>query len=1593
MRSKLLLALQLIICTQSEHVTVLANLPATSHYNLYHTNDQHGCLYLFLMDDHITGYESDYEYDIKISGGFHIIPYCVHPIEEIKRDVFDSNECIDNNICWTFGQLKEKQITSKDLLVWSTPIDLVEHYQTFLNNPNASNSLSLVLIYNCSEGWFGARCQYTWDFDGLTFTEIVRDTFEAKYYYPRQAKSSNGTCYTHLLCDRGPNSSCLDWREICNGKRDCINGDIDEPRYCIELEASECARGEYRCRNGQCIPAVFFRDRDYDCADITDEIVEAGGITELDEDGDRCVKDPSFDCEERICPKRYDFPCGDGECMPRMMPLSVDVNVCANHRNQKLTHALLSHMGNSHLSSECFSVMHRITRMNYLISKGSSGRICRNISQCTDLLQAIKCPSPFFFFPAYPVVHGHVRFVYTTNVTDFAGDTLYTPYLICFDSQLCDPLINRTVSYNRLTCHYYADLSLSNKMFEKWTNLIDDTHDLFLRCSSIATENCINLFRCKQSDLCISKHRLLDGVNDCFDNSDENSNDTCFLNDPYRFQCSSDRNLCISIVLIKDGIPHCLSGEDEQKPLQLQLFPILCDWYQDIFPIFENGREQTDETDCGPYFPCNNQYTQCDGVWNCPNGIDEADCPSSMCPRFHHPCMSLVNNSVECLPLALANDGIIHCRGGSDERHYCRDLFPESDYIRYRCFNKTQNCIPAHILCINDKDMSIKDEQRCREDEDFICPPLYFQNQLAFSGICSAQWNEQRSKAEELLCNLKDEFPQNTYGKRPKRYLTLRHAGYYPFRTVKNALQSSQNIIYDEHISTPIRRNKMTILSRIWLCNRGIHVFIGEKKGNACFCPPAYYGDLCQYQNQRVSLILQFVKKLSFDRDIVFYTVIMLIDQQQTVESYDYIIYVPVRDCNIKFRSNLLYSSRPKDPNKTYSVRIDAFNNNNLVYLSSWHLLIRFQDLPVNHLVAYLSIGTQEIARDGKYCTLDCGNHGQCVKYANMASYFCRCMPGWFGYFCNISHECQCSADSICVGVIANRSICICPLHKFGTFCQLTRSLCQENTCNYRGICVPDDQRMPVPDLTCVCSEGYFGSRCEFFNSKIQISFDDMPIPQAIFAHFIGAMQNAPHLRTTAFKKIPYDQDTVTLFRSSSFHIVLTEFSSNYYMAVVQEKFSTSITISTRVLRSNRCQHISFLFNNTILNYNHLHRMKYYHIACKEHSQLVCFYDEALMCLCNLDRQANCFEFDHNMSYICQDGDYCKNGAECFQDHPSCPLTSICVCADCYFGSQCQFTTKTFDLSLETVLGYQVHSDVSFSGQPTSLKICLVVAISMLIIGLISGSLSIITFKSKKLREVGCGNYLFASSIVCLLHIIMFGFKFLLLILSQMKLINNSYFLILTCKSMDFLLKVLPNTRDWLHAFVSIERLLTISKGIHFNKTRSSRISKAVILIVILIVICTNIHDPIYRRLIDDTGEKRTWCVADYPKSLQVFSSSVDILHFFIPFFINTISAFGFIITAARKRSTARKNQTYKQHLLGQFRQHKHLIISPFILTLFAVPRLIISFLSGCMRSARNPWSFTISYFTSLTSSISLFLVFVLPSEVYTASFLRSVQN
>jgi hypothetical protein len=463
-------------------------------------------------------------------------------------------------------------------------------------------------------------------------------------------------------------------------------------------------------------------------------------------------------------------------------------------------------------------------------------------------------------------------------------------------------------------------------------------------------------------------------------------------------------------------------------------------------------------------------------------------------------------------------------------------------------------------------------------------------------------------------------------------------------------------------------------------CYRGLNlrVWLDREKNltnMTCLCPPSYYGDMCQYQNERVSLTLQF-RSFADSWRTPFIFVVLLIDNsdERTIHSHHQLTYLPVRNCKTKYNIYLLYSTRPKNQSKIYSIHIDIYEKLSLSYRGSSLIPVLFPFLPVQRIAVQLNIPPMN--DNFKSCSAGhCGVHGQYIRYVGgiNSTTFCQCHQGWSGRYCTIPHTCMCSPGSLCLGVLANsRSLCLCAPNKWGSRCLLHSQVCQSSgnaTCHNGGQCIPVDQYATSnKKFECICPKGFYGDTCQIPRNEIILSFEkDIISPASMFVHFIEVVYNSSPEIGVTFKTIPINRDPATIYWSRPFHIAFVElFTNNYYLITVQTIYNSSRTLIKTLKRSDRCPNIIELFNETIVKLHLLRRIKYYQLPCQEHSkQLSCFYDDVHFCLCNdfgHQRLANCFKFNHTMEYNCQGLSNCENGGKCLQDSESCPETSLCIC-------------------------------------------------------------------------------------------------------------------------------------------------------------------------------------------------------------------------------------------------------------------------------------------------------------------------------------------
>ena len=306
---------------------------------------------------------------------------------------------------------------------------------------------------------------------------------------------------------------------------------------------------------------------------------------------------------------------------------------------------------------------------------------------------------------------------------------------------------------------------------------------------------------------------------------------------------------------------------------------------------------------------------------------------------------------------------------------------------------------------------------------------------------------------------------------------------------------------------------------------------------------------------------------------------------------------------------------------------------------------------------------------------------------------------------------------------------------------------------------------------------------------------------------------------------------------------------------------------------------------------------------------------------------------------------------------------------------------------------------MTMNEQSFSIKFSAVLAIIMFVGGLVNSILSLLTFQNKECRQFGCGMYLLASSLISFLTISMFIIKLWFVVLTQ---INDSTSLSVLrggCGSLEVILKLCLYLDGWLNACVAVERAALVFKGVNFDKKKSRYYARRIIVRLPFCIIMTLMHELLYRRLLvyspetAETTERYISCVTHYSPAVQDYNIFILFFHLVAPFIANLCSALLIIFGVARQRSVAQTNQSFLEHVRQQFKEHKQLIISPLILLVLSVPRLIISLLPDGVKVSENLWLYLSAYFISFIPSMLIFLIFVVPSELYMKIFKQTLTS
>ncbi len=379
-----------------------------------------------------------------------------------------------------------------------------------------------------------------------------------------------------------------------------------------------------------------------------------------------------------------------------------------------------------------------------------------------------------------------------------------------------------------------------------------------------------------------------------------------------------------------------------------------------------------------------------------------------------------------------------------------------------------------------------------------------------------------------------------------------------------------------------------------------------------------------------------------------------------------------------------------------------------------------------------------------------------------------------------------------------------------------------------------------------------------------------------------------------------------------------------------------------------------------------------FHRICQQQNlsknrDMFCFHDNDYICICESNfYRAECFGYDKLLDSC----SHCLANGHCVKGDVLEANDFICLCPRCHHGRQCQFSTELLSFTLDQLIIRNLFS----------VQIFYLVFVSILcLIGLFNNFCSISTFTRPNPRKIGVGNYLLILSIFNQLSLFILVFKIAFIILGHFFQWSD----IISCKSISYLLSVLTRSNYWLSSWVSIERMLLVLRPT-MTTLKQPRVALVISAITIVTMLGFHIHELFYYTVV------QSLCVADYARNpvIAQYNRISVLIHYLMPFFIQTIAISVLIWLTARSRAKATA-RSFIETLKTQFKSQKELYITPIIIILSLLPQAILSFSFACTK-LDEVWQQHIvlmAYIFSYTPQILGFLLFVIPSNTYMKEF------
>ena len=402
----------------------------------------------------------------------------------------------------------------------------------------------------------------------------------------------------------------------------------------------------------------------------------------------------------------------------------------------------------------------------------------------------------------------------------------------------------------------------------------------------------------------------------------------------------------------------------------------------------------------------------------------------------------------------------------------------------------------------------------------------------------------------------------------------------------------------------------------------------------------------------------------------------------------------------------------------------------------------------------------------------------------------------------------------------------------------------------------------------------------------------------------------------------------------------------------------------------------------------------FYHRLCQSkqntNSTFTCFRDLNYLCICEKDYYgAGCYGYNPSIDRCSQ----CLSNGYCLQGEVNVKNDFLCLCPRCYHGKMCEYSTELMSFTLDSLIVKDIQKNYR-----VSIGVYVSIVLLIFLFGLFNNVGSFLTFIHRKVRKYGVGNYFLMISIIDQCSLLLLLFKIIHIILGTNGTLSSYESLNLySCKVVSYLLSVFTRLSYWLTSFVTIERLCMVLFPTSAT-LKNPRLAFASSAFAVLMVCGMHVHEFLYYTTIEDlsyTSANVTLCVTSYTQSLVSTYNRVNVLlHYFIPFLIQTISITIMLVRTAssRARTSGSQRVTFASIFKNQLKTQKELYITPMIIILSSLPQTILSFSYACggLNQSWQRYSLLAAYFFSYLPQILGFILYVLPSTAFSDEFRKT---